>query len=208
MNKTFLNLAAAAAMLMGASGAHAVVYTFNATLSGANEVLPTVGGPGSGIAILAYNTWGTASLADDTYDFSMAVFGLTGGTAGKAADAFHIHGAATTTESAPVRVALDAGPFLALNAGSTLLVGGSGVVAPVLIPATPVTGVNAGHPSMSFFDMLEGGLAYVNVHTTLNPGGAVRGQLIQVSAVPEPSTYAMLLVGVAALGFVARRRQR
>jgi len=208
MNKTFLNLAAAAAMLMGASGAHAVVYTFNATLSGANEVLPTVGGPGAGIATLAYDNKSTASLADDSYDFSMAVFGLTGGAAGKAADAFHIHGAATTTESATVRVALDAGPFLALNAGSTLLVGGSGVVAPVLIPATPVTGVNAGHPAMSFFDMLKGGLAYVNVHTTLNPGGAVRGQLIQVSAVPEPSTYAMLLVGVAALGFVARRRQR
>jgi hypothetical protein len=77
-----------------------------------------------------------------------------------------------------------------------------------LIPATPVTGVNAGHPAMSFLDMLQGGLAYVNVHTALNPGGAVRGQLIQVSAVPEPSTYAMLLLGVAALGFVARRRQR
>jgi hypothetical protein len=51
-------------------------------------------------------------------------------------------------------------------------------------------------------------LAYVNVHTALKPSGAVRGQLIQVSAVPEPSTYAMLLLGVAALGFVARRRQR
>jgi hypothetical protein len=209
MNKTFLNLAAAAAMLMGASGAHAVVYTFNATLSGANEVLPAVGGPGSGIAILAYNTWGTASLADDSYDFSMAVFGLTGGTvAGTAASAFHIHGAATTTENAPVRVALDASPFAALNLGSTLLVGGSAIPAPVSIPLTAVSATNAGHPSMSFLDMLQGGLAYVNVHTALKPMGAVRGQLIQVSAVPEPSTYAMLLLGVAALGFVARRRQR
>ena len=208
MNKTFLNLAAAAAMLMGASGAHAVVHTFNASLAGTNEV-PASGATAPGIAILAYNTWGTASLADDTYDFSMSVFGLSGGlVAGTAASAFHIHGAATTAENAPVRVALDAGPFLALNAGSTLLVGGSGVVAPVLIPATPVTGVNAGHPAMSFLDMLQGGLAYVNVHTALNPGGAVRGQLIQVSAVPEPSTYAMLLLGVAALGFFARRRQR
>lgn len=209
MNNTFLSLAAAAAMLMGASGAHAVVYTFNAALSGANEVLPAVGGPGTGIAILAYDTKNTASLADDSYDFSMAVFGLTGGSvAGTAASAFHIHGAATTTENATVRVSLDASPFVALNSGSTLLVGGSAIAAPVSIPATSVSATNAGHPSMSFLDMLQGGLAYVNVHTALKPSGAVRGQLIQVSAVPEPSTYAMLLVGIAALGFVARRRQR
>ena len=201
MNKTLLSLAAAA-MLMGASGAHAVVYTFNASLNSANEVAPVVStATATGIATLAYDTMGTASLADDTYDFSMAVFGLTGGSSGKAANAFHIHGAATTAENGPVRVALDALPFAALNSGSILLVGGSNVAAPVF-----ATG-NGSYPVMSFLDMLQGGLAYVNVHTTANPNGAVRGQLIQVSAVPEPSTYAMLLAGIAALGFVARRRQ-
>jgi hypothetical protein len=202
MNKCFLSLAAAAALLAGAGSAHAVVYTFNATLTGASEVAPNVGGPGSGIAILAYDTQGTASLLDDTYSFSMSVFGLTGGTGGRAANAFHIHGAATTTENGPVRVSLDAAPFVALNTGSTLLVGGSNVAAPVF-----ATG-NGSYPVMSFLDMLRGGLAYVNVHTTDNPGGAVRGQLFQVSVVPEPSTYAMLLAGVAALGLLARRRQR
>jgi len=200
MNKTLLSFAAVA-MLAGAPGAHAVVYSFNAKLAGGNEVAPTVGGPGSGIATLSYDTMGTGSLADDTYDFSMSVAGLTGGAAGKAANAFHIHGAATTSQNGPVRVSLDAAPFLALNAGSTLLVGGNTVAAPVF-----VTG-NGVYPVMSFLDMLRGGLAYVNVHTTLNPGGAVRGQLIEVTAVPEPSTYAMLLAGIAALGFVARRRQ-
>ena len=207
MNKTLLSLAAAT-MLMGASGAHAVVYTFNASLAGTKEVPSASGATATGIAILAYDTMGTVSLADDTYNFSMSVFGLTGASGGRAASGFHIHGAATTTENGPVRIFLDAAPFLALNAGSTLLVGGSSVAAPVSIPATPATGTNAGHVAMSFLDMLPGGLAYVNVQTTLNPGGAVRGQLIQVSAVPEPSTYAMLLAGVAALAFVARRRQR
>ncbi|GCL64057.1 CHRD domain-containing protein [Pseudaquabacterium pictum] len=207
MKKTLLSLAALATLTITAPSAHAVVYTFNASLSGANEVLPTVGGPGSGIAILAYDTQGTVSLLDDTYDFAMSVFGLTGGTGGKAANAFHIHGAASATENGPVRVSLDGPLFTALNAGSTLLVGGSNILAPS-IASTPASSVNQGYAAMSFLQMLQGGLAYVNVHTTLNPGGAVRGQLIQVSAVPEPSSYAMLLAGVAALGLLARRRAR
>lgn len=206
MKKTSLSLAALATLAITATSAHAVVYTFNASLSGANEVA-TTGGPGSGIAILAYDTQGTVSLLDDTYDFAMSVFGLTGGTGGRAANAFHIHGAASTTENGPVRVALDGPLFTALNSGSTLLVGGSNILAPS-IAATPATGVNQGYPAMSFLQMLQGGLAYVNVHTSANPAGAVRGQLIQVSAVPEPSTYAMFLAGVAALGLLARRRAR
>ena len=200
MNKAFFSLAATAAMLVGAPSVHAVVYTFNASLSGANEVLVS-GGPGSGIAILAYDTMGTASLLDDNYDFAMSVFGLSGGLNGKAANAFHIHGAATTAENGPVRVALDAGPFVALNSGSTLLVGGSDVAAPVFD-----TG-NGSYPVISFLDMLRGGLTYVNVHTSDNPGGAVRGQLIEVSAVPEPSTYAMLLAGLGVVGLLAHRRR-
>ena len=195
MNKSFLSLAAAAAMLLGATSANAVVYTFNATLNSANEVSPVSASIATGLATLSYDT------ADNTYDFSMSVFGLSGGSSGKAANGFHIHGAATTSQNGPVRVFLDAAPFLALNAGSTLLVGGNNVAAPVF-----VTG-NGSYPVMSFIDMLRGGLTYVNVHTTLNSGGAVRGQLIEVTAVPEPSTYAMLLAGIAALGFVARRRQ-
>ena len=196
MNKSFLSLAAAAAMLLGATSANAVVYTFNATLNSANEVSPVSASTATGLATLSYDT------VDNTYDFSMSVFGLSGGSSGKAANGFHIHGAATTSQNGPVRVFLDAAPFLALNAGSTLLVGGNNVAAPVF-----VTG-NGSYPVMSFIDMLRGGLTYVNVHTTLNSGGAVRGQLIEVTAVPEPSTYAMLLAGIAALGFVARRRQR
>jgi CHRD domain/PEP-CTERM motif len=50
---------------------------------------------------------------------------------------------------------------------------------------------------------------YVNVHTTLFPGGAVRGQLVYVtSVVPEPATSAMLLGGLGAVLAFARRRRR
>ena len=189
-------------MVLGATSANAVVYSFNATLNSANEVSPVSAATATGMATLDYDT------ADNTYDFSMSVFGLSGGSvAGTAASMFHIHGAASSTENAGVRVALDnPALFTFLNSGSTLLVGGTNLSAPA-ITATSASALNQGYPAMSFLQMLQGGLAYVNVHTFANPGGAVRGQLIQVTAVPEPSTYAMLLAGIAALGFVARRRQ-
>jgi hypothetical protein len=210
MKSLFVPCIAAVTLALAPLAAHATLFQFNAQLNAANEV-PIVQNPSAatGVATLVYDNRGTLSLADDTYDFSLSAFGLTGGTTmGTAASAFHIHGAATVTESATVRVSLDAAPFVFLNSGSTLLVGGNDVAAPSLIPATPASGTNAGHSAMSFLQMLQSHLAYVNVHTALHPGGAIRGQLIQVTAIPEPQTYAMLLAGLGLLAVMARRRMR
>jgi hypothetical protein len=172
--------------------AQAVVYQFNATLSAANELHP-VSSPANGVATLFYDT------ATNTYDFAMSVFNLTA-----QASAYHIHGQANTMQTAPVRVALDAPPFVAFANGGTLLVGGSDVAA----PGGNIPGGN-GHPAQTFLEALQAGLMYVNVHTPNNPMGEVRGQLFQVAVVPEPGTYALMLAGVGAIGaFVRRRRQQ
>ncbi|HEY0489462.1 MAG TPA: CHRD domain-containing protein [Telluria sp.] len=56
---------------------------------------------------------------------------------------------------------------------------------------------------------LLGGLAanqsYLNLHTTLYPGGEIRGFLV-AAPIPEPSGWAMLALGAGVLGLWGRRR--
>ena len=48
---------------------------------------------------------------------------------------------------------------------------------------------------------------YINIHTALNGGGEIRGNLVNATAVPEPATWAML-AGVAALAGAVWQRRR
>jgi hypothetical protein len=52
---------------------------------------------------------------------------------------------------------------------------------------------------------LLAGETYINIHTTGDPTGEIRGFL---SAVPEPSTWALMLLGFAGLGFAFRQSRR
>jgi hypothetical protein len=52
---------------------------------------------------------------------------------------------------------------------------------------------------------LVAGETYINIHTTGDPGGEIRGFL---SAVPEPATWAMMLLGFAGLGILFRQSRR
>ncbi len=68
---------------------------------------------------------------------------------------------------------------------------------------------SAGNQSMALsFGAGSGGAYYLMVSgvATGEFGGIYNGA-ISVTAVPEPETYAMMLAGLAALGFLARRRQ-
>ena len=139
---------------------------FTAVLSPASEVpaITNADASGSGTATITMTTFkdsaGNISVA--TADF---VVTLTGFPAGTAITGAHIHpGASGATGGVVVSLALAAGE-ITLGNGAGSITKGSITVTPELAQA--IINGPAGY--------------YFNVHTTLNSGGAVRGQLVRAN---------------------------
>jgi len=88
--------------------------------------------------------------------------------------------------------------------------GGVGTNAPILFPFSGVPAATAGAiPTQTFsitptqVGYLFSGFLYMNVHTSTFPGGEIRGQLILV---PEPSSLAVLGLGLGAVAWRSRRK--
>jgi hypothetical protein len=107
----------------------------------------------------------------------------------------HIHGPASQSGTAGVVIGLTSSPFSFSTGASNGSISGAIDLNTVSLP------------SGSVLQDLNDGNWYINIHTAANPGGEIRGNLVQVSAVPEPSTYAFL-AGLGALGLVGTRRRR
>lgn len=147
------------------TGPNPNVVTFKATMTAANEV-PANSSTGTGTFTATLDT----STNIFTYDLT-----FTGLSA--AVTLGHIHG--------PAAVGVNAGTTIDFKtlAGSTFGVGltsgaGHGVVtlnAATQITQTPAPGINGD----SLKKLLFAGLTYANVHTSANPGGEIRGQIIK-----------------------------
>jgi len=55
----------------------------------------------------------------------------------------------------------------------------------------------------AFIQGVQDGKAYMNIHSSTFGGGEIRGFL---APIPEPSTYVLMALGLAALGVATRRR--
>ncbi len=148
----------AALVLFAAAPASAQQFTLTATLTGAGET------PAPGINTGAF---GSATVVVDmtarTVTYSVTVYNLPSGVT-----ASHIHAGAVGT---PGPVVVSFAP--ALNSSNDFSF--SGVVPDTAFALNPAIGIRSAD---DMFQAILGGNSYVNVHSTVNPGGEIRGQLI------------------------------
>ena len=195
MKHTLLMLALTASLASVAPLGSAAVQTFQANLTGPTEA-PANTSPATGS--------GVVQIDDVAHTMKLDVLfsGLLGTTS-----AAHIHccTAVPLTGTAGVATAVPSFPGFPLgvnggvyNATFDLLAAGS--YSPAFLAA------HGGAPAAAEAALLDGMAmqeAYLNIHTTAFPGGEIRGFL---SPVPEPGAWAMMLLGIAGIGFCRRLR--
>jgi hypothetical protein len=176
----------------------AATTVLSANLSQANEVPPTLS-PGTGTAIVTLDT------IAQTLHVQVAFSGLGSGTT-----AAHIHCclASPFLPGVNVGVATTTPTFTGFPLGVT-----SGTydhtfdltLASSYNPAFVTAQGGLAGAEAALENALVAGETYLNIHTTNFPNGEIRGFL---SAVPEPATWTMMLLGFAGLGFAFRQSRR
>jgi hypothetical protein len=186
--------AAAALCCAGAAPAGLVVYTAN--LDGPSESPPNAS-PGTGHAEVDFDL--TTHFMRVRVTFS----GLLGTTT-----ASHIHSATAIPGTGTALVATQTPTFvnfpLGVTAGSYDMTFDTSLDSTWNPAFVTAHGGTVAVAEAFFASSLDAGTAYLNIHTTVVPGGEIRGFL---QAVPEPSSLALLGAGCAGLaGWLRRRR--
>ena len=195
--KKALNLLGGVVMVVVLFGvAKADQLAFVTTLTGAQEVPPNAS-PGIGSALVTVDT--VTNMLTINVSFS----GLLSPTV-----ASHIHCCVPPGANAGVATAVPSFPGFPLGVTTgtylqTFDLTLASTYNPAFITANggTVTGAQA-----AFITGLVNGQTYLNIHTSMFPGGEIRGQL---QAVPEPAT--LLLMGtslMAAIGVIRPRPKR
>jgi hypothetical protein len=178
-----------------AASAGATPLTYQAYLSGPNEAPPNAS-PGIGYALV------TIDPVANTLQIDAQFSGLLGTTS-----AAHIHCCTTTPFAGTAGVIVTPGNLvnfpLGVTAGSysrQFLTTDTSTYAAAFITANGGTTEGAEAALIAGFDS---GRAYFNIHTSVVPGGEIRGFL---TPVPEPATLGLLALGLGAAAWRKRRQ--
>jgi hypothetical protein len=183
-----------AVALLAAVPAGAQITTYAAVLNGANENPPS-GSTGTGVFSASYNA--ATHLLTLTETFS----GLIGNTT-----ISHIHCCTLPPNNVGVSTPLPSFPGFpaGVKAGTytnSFDLSLAGSFNPAFVAAAG--GLDAARNAL--LAGMTNGTAYINIHSTRNPGGEIRGF---ITATPEPSTYALMATGLGAVGMIGWRKRR
>ena len=135
--------------------------TYTATLTGASEVpAKTTNGQGTFL--------GTLNLTTNVLTYTVNYQGL-----GSNVTLGHIHGPSDASNTANVIVNFAAPE----NGSGTLAVGAPQGQATGTVSLTGTVNTSRGISGDSLRKLLDAGLTYANIHTTVNGGGEIRGQI-------------------------------
>ncbi|GJI99774.1 CHRD domain-containing protein [Duganella rhizosphaerae] len=199
MNQRIRNCAAATGLLLTVVTASAANYS--AILTGPKESPPN-SSTGMGAAFVKFDA------TTHVLEVDVAFGGLLGTTT-----ASHIHCCTATPGAGIAGIATETptlGGFpLGVTSGAYAHTYDTSLMAswnPAFVSSHG--GTTAGAES-AFAAGLASGEAYLNIHSSLYPGGEIRGFLTSTTPpVPEPAMFGMLGLGVPAVLLMARRRRR
>ena len=177
MNKTQVSVATSMLVFAAAFVAPAVAATTSYTASLSKLGEPVPTSPGTGSALVVLDD--TALTIDVLVNFANLTTNASAG---------HIHCCTAVAGTGSIGVAQGFTGFPSVTSGTYANV--------FTLSSASFASLAAG---------MAAGKAYVNIHSQGLAGGEIRGFL--TAAIPEPETYALMLVGLAAIGAVTRARR-
>jgi hypothetical protein len=186
-------LLVAIAAIAGTTAANAAIIQYSSVLNGANEAPPN-SSAGIGTALLTYDS----TLR--TYRLEVSISGLSGNIT-----AAHIHGATANPRTGTAGVMTPLPSYPGFPAGGTSAVYDrtfdmtlSSSWSAAFLTAR---GGSTAAAETFFMNAVADGKAYLNIHTSVVPGGEIRGFFTQI---PSPGSLGVLAAG----GLLAARRRR